>query len=250
MVSLLVGMMGLFTAATQGSQGSPQPPQILIESLGGSDSFELYCATCHGKTGEGDGPVAPALRAKPADLSRLAQRNGGAFPADRVRAFVTGTGRTLAAHGTTEMPIWGPLFRAFESDARARARIASLVEHIESLQQSSSGSGDPGAQLFKTYCATCHGANGRGDGPVAAQLRRTPPDLTRYTARNNGVFPTEGLRHIIDGRGVTSHGDREMPIWGDAFRTTRGGLSAEAANARIDAIVRYLRAIQERAAEE
>jgi hypothetical protein len=61
------------------------------------------------------------------------------FPRDAVRGFITGTGRTVAAHGTTEMPIWGPLFRAFESDARARVRIENLVAHIESIQVPSTG---------------------------------------------------------------------------------------------------------------
>ena len=245
---LLVCSLPVLIAVTPSGQGQSQIPQILAESLAGSDSFALYCAPCHGRTGHGDGPVAAALRTKPTDLTRLAQRSGGAFPADRVRAFVTGTGRSPAAHGTTEMPIWGPLFRAYESDVRVRERIANLVTHIESLQQASSGPNDPGARLFRTYCATCHGITGRGNGPVAHQLRTTPPDLTKYTARNGGVFPEARVRQIVDGRGVAAHGDREMAVWGDAFRSVEGGLSPEAVKTRIDAIVRYLGAIQERAA--
>jgi mono/diheme cytochrome c family protein len=155
----------------------------------------------------------------------------------------------LAAHGTTEMPVWGPLFRAFESDLRVRERVANLLTHMEGLQRGSSGPNDPGAQLFRTYCATCHGTSGRGNGPIAEHLRRTPPDLTKYTARNGGVFPSERLRQIIDGRGVAAHGDREMPVWGDAFRSARDGLSPAAVKTRIDAIVRYLGAIQERATD-
>ena len=130
-----------------------------------------------------------------------------------------------------------------------RERIENLVTHIESMQQASSGSSDAGAQAFRTYCASCHGTSARGDGPIGAHLRRAPPDLTRFTQRNGGVFPSERLTRIIDGRDVASHGDREMPVWGDAFRATRGGLSEDAAKARIAAIVRYLQAIQERAAE-
>jgi mono/diheme cytochrome c family protein len=237
-----------FSAATLGGQGT-QAPHILTESLAGRDSFELYCSPCHGRTGRGDGPVAPALKAAPTDLSRLAQRNAGAFPAERVRASVTGTGRPLPAHGTTDMPVWGPLFRAFESDIRVQERIANLITHIESLQQPSSGPNDPGAQLFRTYCASCHGISARGDGPAAGQMRKTPPDLTKYAARNSGVFPSERLRQIVDGRGLAAHGDREMPVWGDAFQTARNGLTPEAVKARIDAIVRYLGAIQQRDAE-
>lgn len=233
-------------ARTQGR--GQQVPSIAIESLAGRDSFDLYCASCHGMSGRGDGPVAAALRTRPADLTTLAQQNNGAFPRDRVRAFVTGTGRTLAAHGTTEMPVWGPMFRAFESDARVRERIENVIRHIESLQRPSTGTDDAGAQAFRTYCASCHGTSGRGNGPMAEQLRRAAPDLTKFTTRNGGVFPGERLARIIDGRDVPAHGDRDMPVWGDAFRLSPYGLSAEAIKARIAAIVRYLQAIQERPA--
>jgi len=96
--------------------------------------------------------------------------------------------------------------------------------------------------------ASCHGADARGADPLAGQLRRLPPDLTEFSARNGGTFPSERLRRIIDGRDVRSHGDREMPVWGDAFKRTRGHLSDEDIKARIDAIVRYLEAIQQRSA--
>jgi mono/diheme cytochrome c family protein len=241
-------LLCVVAAATLRGQSPTQPPKILIESVAGSDSFERYCSACHGTTGRGDGPVASALRVKPADLSQLAQRNGGAFPAERVRAYVTGVGRPVAAHGTTDMPVWGPLFRVFEPETLVRERIANLVTHIESLQRGAGARDEPGGQLFKTYCATCHGITGRGNGPVADHLRKMPPDLTKYTARNGGVFPSERVRRIVDGRDVAPHGDREMPVWGDAFRTTRGGLSPEAVKARINAIVRYLEALQEKTA--
>ncbi len=144
------------------------------------------------------------------------------------------------------MPIWGQMFRAFESDARVKERIVNLVAYIESLQLPSTGTDDTGSRLFRTYCASCHGATGRGDGPMAMQLRRMPPDLTQFTSRNGGVFPSEQVYRIVDGREVMSHGDREMPIWGDAFRMVSGGPGAGVVKARIDAIVRYLAGIQER----
>ena len=96
---------------------------------------------------------------------------------------------------------------------------------------------------------TCSFPEGRGNGPMAQQLRRRPADLTSYTARNGGVFPDERLRRIIDGRDVSSHGDPAMPVWGDVFSRTRERLTDEAVNARIGAIVDYLRTIQQRAAE-
>ena len=108
---------------------------------------------------------------------------------------------------------------------------------------------DSGRALFATYCASCHGPNGLGDGPVASQLRTRPSNLTQFAVKNRGVFPAERLHRIIDGQDTTAraHGSMEMPVWGDAFRK-REGLSGEAANARIDAIVRYLGAIQDRLA--
>jgi mono/diheme cytochrome c family protein len=105
-----------------------------------------------------------------------------------------------------------------------------------------------GGQLFRTHCATCHGEHARGNGPLADQLRRHPPDLTTFTARNGGVFPSELVYRIIDGRGIASHGDKEMPIWGDAFKTSRDGLTVDTVQKRIGALVRYLEAIQKRAA--
>ena len=106
-----------------------------------------------------------------------------------------------------------------------------------------------GTRLFRTHCATCHGADARGGGPLAERLRHAPPDLTRYTERNDGMFPSERVLRIIDGRDVRSHGDRDMPVWGDAFRSEPDGLTADEAKARIDAIVEHLRAIQRRDAD-
>jgi mono/diheme cytochrome c family protein len=235
------------TPAIAHAQASQKPVPFPGESLVGKDSFEAYCASCHGIDARGDGPVAASLRSIPTDLTALAGRNGDGFPRERVAAVLMGTNRTVAAHGTTTMPIWGPLFRMFESDKRAQVRIDNLVAYLQTLQVKPRNSTDAGKNLFRAYCATCHGVDGRGAGPLASELRRLPPSLTSYAVRNGGTFPSERLRAIIDGRTVSSHSDREMPIWGDAFTRTRDGLSEDAAKARIDAIVKYLEAIQERA---
>jgi mono/diheme cytochrome c family protein len=225
-----------------------QAPSIAIDSLAGRDSFQMYCASCHGPSGRGDGPVASELRTRPADLTALAQRNEGAFPRDRVRRLVAGDA-ALSAHGTSEMPVWGLMLQMFESEPRVRERIENLLTYLESLQRPATGVNDPGAQAFRTYCASCHGPTGRGDGPVAAQLRQVPPDLTQFSARNGGVFPSVRLARIIDGRDVAAHGIREMPVWGDAFMASPGRLTQQQVNERIEAIVRYLAALQERPAE-
>lgn len=101
-----------------------------------------------------------------------------------------------------------------------------------------------GRTLYLDHCAGCHGASGRGDGPAASSMRRTPTDLTGYAHANGGVFPAERLRSVIDGRGVGSHGSVDMPVWGSVFKSVAG--SEAAARDRIDAIVAYLRSLQAR----
>jgi len=106
-----------------------------------------------------------------------------------------------------------------------------------------------GNELFKTYCAACHGQSAKGDGPLAQSLRVRPPDLTLIGKRMGGTFPADKVRRIIDGRNpVKGHGGPDMPIWGDAFKSSRQGYSEEAVKARIDALVEYLAEIQEKPA--
>jgi mono/diheme cytochrome c family protein len=244
MTIVLAGVLAVLPLATPAAQS---PGSFLGESLAGKDSFEAYCASCHGSTGRGDGPVAAALKRTPANLTQLTDRDDR-FPRERIVAVLSGEGRTVAAHGTTEMPIWGPLFRVFESDARVRVRIDNLVTYIATLQARQGAAGS-GAALFRSHCASCHGADARGAGPVASELRRLPPNLTTYVMRNGGVFPSERVRQIIDGRGIPSHGNSDMPVWGITFKRTSAPGGEDSVNARINAIVDYLNGIQERPGE-
>lgn len=107
-----------------------------------------------------------------------------------------------------------------------------------------------GSELFRRYCASCHGASGQGNGPMAEHLRRLPSDLTMIAARNGGVFPAARVERIIDGRDVGPHGNPEMPVWGDAFRVLPGGFTERAVRARIRALVDHLAFIQRRAAQD
>ena len=107
-----------------------------------------------------------------------------------------------------------------------------------------------GSDLFRTYCVACHGASAHGDGPLAANMKKPPPDLTQFAARNGGVFPSALVASIIDGRQlVKGHGGPDMPVWGDAFKESREGSSEEAIQARIKALVEHLERIQERPAQ-
>lgn len=107
--------------------------------------------------------------------------------------------------------------------------------------------GYTGPSLYKTYCASCHGVDGKGNGPVASSLKVEVPDLTRIAARHGGQFPAAQIRKIIDGRTTRPpHGPRDMPVWGDAFRIT-GGDDVEAqkrATELIELLTEYLRSIQ------
>jgi mono/diheme cytochrome c family protein len=102
-----------------------------------------------------------------------------------------------------------------------------------------------GRDLFATYCASCHGISGRGNGPAAEELRRRPADLTQFAKRNGGIFNGARIHGIVDGRAVKAHGTMEMPVWGDAFKW-REGLPEDGIKVRIGALVRYLESIQER----
>jgi hypothetical protein len=132
-------VLTLWTTAvltTAGEQTTAQrKPPLIIESLAGHDTYAFYCATCHGTHGKGDGPTAAALAIRPPDLTRLAHRMGGTFPRTAVEDFVTGGGRPVPAHGSGNMPVWGPIFQSLDpSDVRTRVRIANLVEYLDSIQ--------------------------------------------------------------------------------------------------------------------
>ncbi len=76
-----------------------------------------------------------------------------------------------------------------------------------------------GQETYRSYCATCHGLDGKGNGPTAPSLKKQPPDLTQLTKRYGGKFPSSLVSSVIWGNDfITDHGTRGMPIWGDAFR--------------------------------
>ena len=131
------------------------------------------------------------------------------------------------------------------SGALAFTMAITLTTAVPAQQRPAAESVESGRALFMTFCASCHGALGRGDGSVAGDLRTPPADLTQLATRNGGVFNAARIHNIVDGRAVRAHGTMEMPVWGDAFKW-REGLPEEAIRASIDAIVRYVEWIQER----
>jgi mono/diheme cytochrome c family protein len=102
-----------------------------------------------------------------------------------------------------------------------------------------------GASTFRNYCASCHGTGGKGDGPLAANLRFHPPDLTLIAGRRGGEYPAEEIHRIVDGRKpLRGHGGPDMPIWGDAFRSAETGYDDAPAKERIRSVVEYVRTLQ------
>ena len=102
----------------------------------GKQMFEAYCAACHVKEGKGNGPVAAALKAPPIDLTVLARQHDGKFPSIQVAKAITGEAG-ISAHGSKEMPVWGPVFMSMshQHESQVHLRVANLTEYIKSLQQ-------------------------------------------------------------------------------------------------------------------
>ncbi len=103
----------------------------------GRAAFNLYCSSCHGKTARGDGPVAATLKVAPGDLTRLASRHGGKYPADWVYARIDGR-EPVVAHGTSDMPVWGLSFqdpgKVDNQEGMVQNRIRDLVAYLASVQ--------------------------------------------------------------------------------------------------------------------
>jgi mono/diheme cytochrome c family protein len=124
------------------AQGQAKPeiktvPCAAIVSVEGKDNYAAYCAVCHGADGKGNGPATPALKGPVPDLRTIAKRHGGKFDAIAIERVVSGKDKLPAAHGTVEMPMWGPVFRTAEIDsAITTIRLQNLVKYLQSIQTS------------------------------------------------------------------------------------------------------------------
>ena len=100
-----------------------------------------------------------------------------------------------------------------------------------------------GREMFDEYCAVCHGPDGRGAGPAASALKKTPADLSQLTRKSNGKFPEMRISQVLtSGPGETlAHGSKEMPIWGQLFRSLG---SEGTARIRIVNLTEYIKSIQ------
>jgi len=103
-----------------------------------------------------------------------------------------------------------------------------------------------GQQMYTSYCAPCHGADGRGSGPAASAMKSHPSDLTLLTRKNHGKYPDTHVVSILQfGTEVSSHGSATMPVWGPILgNMNRSNLQDK--QLRISNLARYLETIQQR----
>ena len=141
-ILLLVCALGA-SAQTAPAAAAPQTakPEIkhvpagYTDPTSGKDMYLAYCASCHGMEGKGEGPAAVALKVPATNLTMLAVKNGGTYPAAHIAAVIQGDALT-AAHGSKDMPVWGPIFRTMtgHSQSQVQLRIRNLTNYLESIQ--------------------------------------------------------------------------------------------------------------------
>ena len=103
----------------------------------GRTTFRSLCTSCHGPEAKGDGPVAKYLSPKPTDLTQIAAKNGGAFPAEKIHQTIDGR-QSVAGHGTKDMPVWGDSLRQLDkvqTEEDVQKKIAELTEYLRSIQK-------------------------------------------------------------------------------------------------------------------
>ena len=119
------------SAATKANSATP-----LIQSIKGPDLFRSYCSSCHGMDAKGGGPMTPSLKVMPSDLTKISARNGGMFPMARVERIISGEEQPATGHGSSAMPVWGPIFSQVTTDVDlGRVRINNLARYLNSIQQ-------------------------------------------------------------------------------------------------------------------
>ena len=139
--ALFVVVAAFLLYGCQKSQDVDVRPSVMLYTddpvENGRISFDLYCASCHGASAVGDGPVSTVLTTPPPDLTMLTVKNNGAFPAEQVYAFVDGR-RDIEAHGSREMPVWGAIWSERDglpvSEEVVQIRISEIVEYLRSIQ--------------------------------------------------------------------------------------------------------------------
>ncbi|MBM4270197.1 MAG: cytochrome c [Deltaproteobacteria bacterium] len=133
MTSIAVALLGSLLSVAPVSAGSKQTDDA-SERL-----YLLYCSSCHGTGGKGDGALAPVLDVHPSDLTQIAKQNGGTFPYSEVFRSIDGR-KSVRAHGTADMPVWGDVFLAgptapLSAQLEGAGKLFLITAHLETLQE-------------------------------------------------------------------------------------------------------------------
>ena len=135
----------------------------------------------------------------------------------------------------------GLILIALTSAALCAQNDSRPVIHRTSAERTSVSSGK---EMYRAYCAACHGTNGKGDGPASTALKTRPLDLTDLAKRNAGRFPELRVFGAINGDlRVTAHGSKDMPTWGTVFRQM-DGTDVAAVKLRVRNLTRYVESLQ------
>jgi mono/diheme cytochrome c family protein len=138
-VVLRVVILVVFAASGEGKPAAQKVQTEMPNVAAGKKTYMEYCAACHGDDGRGMGPAASALKRPPSDLATLANRHGGKFPEDYVAGIVR-FGKPVQAHGSSDMPVWGPIFNVRDkfNEVAVRRRIKNLCDYLATLQEKES----------------------------------------------------------------------------------------------------------------
>lgn len=222
----------------------------------GFSMYDSYCASCHGVDGKGAGPAAKFLKVPATNLTKLAAYNAGEFPSLQ---FLATLSQASGPHGSSDMPVWSNVFKVSgQSDSIVTLRLYNIMKYVQDMQDPplvpkkreskpmaptvSSISPASGGDMYRAYCSSCHGGDGRG-GPSAWTLKVTPTDLSTLARQHGGKFPSAAIRQVLlHGSGESVHGSSSMPVWGRVFADT--GQSDAMQKLRVGNIIRYLEGLQ------
>jgi mono/diheme cytochrome c family protein len=136
-------LAAIFTTPQAKDKSDKKSEASAVNTTSGKETFVKYCASCHGLDGKGKGPVASVLKSPPADLTSLAKNNEGKYPAGFVSAVLK-FGRSLSAHGSEDMPVWGSRFKMIDpvNDPTGQRHVDDIVAYIATLQISHASKSD------------------------------------------------------------------------------------------------------------
>lgn len=138
--------------------------------------------------------------------------------------------------------LWTAVIVATAMIAWAQDQPKKEIRHVP-IKPTSAASGH---EMYKNYCAVCHGIDGKGNGPAAEALKAPTPDLTTLAQKNGGTYPALKVSSVLRGEQMMpSHGSKDMPVWGDLFWHLSGGHASEV-HQRVSNLNHYIESLQKK----